>query len=982
MRESKQRTSWLDPDPEYEARVLGAGRGRRRARPARRPGAHRASTTTRTAVRATGARPEAAPADRCPACPTPTRAASSSTSPWSTPTTAGRSTTTTAARGSRTCGDARAPRPRRREAAGHPQGARAAPRAARLLRRRRRLPAAGRAPPATSSASSAAARSPCWPPGRARRLEVVGGWGDATFALPEGLWRDELTGDAARRRRATAAPTCFGDLPGRAAAPGAHASDAPAIWAPRAGRVDLVLGDDAARRWAAATTAGGAATSTLADGDRYAFSLDGGDPRPDPRGAPAARRPARPVARRRPGGVRLDRRRLARASSSPGAVIYELHVGTFTPEGTLDAAAGRLPHLVDLGVDVVELLPLAPFPGRHSWGYDGVAPYAVHEPYGGPAALQRFVDAAHAPRPRGLPRRGLQPPRPRRELPRRDRARTSPTPTSPRGARRSTSTAPAATRCAAGCSTTCCCGCATSTSTACGSTPCTSCTTTRAAARCWRRCPARSTRSPPRPAGRCGWSPSPTATTPAPSPRAAPATRSAGSGCTRQWADDVHHALHVALTGETQGYYADFADPGGAGQGAAQRRSSTTAPTRPSAAARHGRPVDAATVPGWRFVGVAADPRPGRQPGPGRPALGAARSTPACSPAAPRSCSPRRGRRCCSWGRSGAPARRGSSSPTTPTPTIAAATAARPQGGVRLARLGRGRRPGPAGPGDVRAAPGSTGPSPTAEPHARLLRWYRDLIALRRAQPRPARRRPDRADVTWADRRLRTRRGDYVVLVNLGDEPWTCDDVPGAVLLGWEPDLAVDAGRSTYPRGAPSSWADGRLTEAGMRGDAGAPHGILLLAECNLHPAPPRKVVTHVLLPLRSRVADRARLGRRAGRAWPRSASRPPPSRTASTPCPRRRPARPAPNQIQNIDQVQHRDQGLLRRHRHHGDPMPIRSTARPRCTRSADRRLRQGDGPAREVGARLPREVTHGTTTARRAPAARRSCSTSTTRR
>ena len=80
----------------------------------------------------------------------------------------------------------------------------------------------------------------------------------------------------------------------------------------------------------------------------------------------------------------------------PGSVIYETHVGTFTPEGTLDAAVERLPHLVDLGVDVVELLPLASFPGAHSWGYDGVAPYSVHEAYGGPAALQRFVDAAHA----------------------------------------------------------------------------------------------------------------------------------------------------------------------------------------------------------------------------------------------------------------------------------------------------------------------------------------------------------------------------------------------------------------------------------------------------------------------------------------------------------------------------------------------------------------------------------------------------------
>ncbi|WP_181798578.1 malto-oligosyltrehalose trehalohydrolase, partial [Streptomyces sp. WELS2] len=79
----------------------------------------------------------------------------------------------------------------------------------------------------------------------------------------------------------------------------------------------------------------------------------------------------------------------------PGAVLYELHVGTYTREGTLDAAAARLEHLVELGVTHVELMPLCPFPGRHGWGYEGVSLWAVHEPYGGPEALKRFVDRAH-----------------------------------------------------------------------------------------------------------------------------------------------------------------------------------------------------------------------------------------------------------------------------------------------------------------------------------------------------------------------------------------------------------------------------------------------------------------------------------------------------------------------------------------------------------------------------------------------------------
>ena len=77
------------------------------------------------------------------------------------------------------------------------------------------------------------------------------------------------------------------------------------------------------------------------------------------------------------------------------AIVYELHVGTFTPEGTLDAAIEKLDHLKKLGITHVELMPVASYSGNHGWGYDGVALFAVHEPYGGPDALKRFVDAAH-----------------------------------------------------------------------------------------------------------------------------------------------------------------------------------------------------------------------------------------------------------------------------------------------------------------------------------------------------------------------------------------------------------------------------------------------------------------------------------------------------------------------------------------------------------------------------------------------------------
>ena len=77
-------------------------------------------------------------------------------------------------------------------------------------------------------------------------------------------------------------------------------------------------------------------------------------------------------------------------------VVYELHVGTFTEAGTFDAVIEHLAGLAELGVTAVELLPVADFPGRRGWGYDGVYFWAAHEAYGGPDALQRLVDAAHA----------------------------------------------------------------------------------------------------------------------------------------------------------------------------------------------------------------------------------------------------------------------------------------------------------------------------------------------------------------------------------------------------------------------------------------------------------------------------------------------------------------------------------------------------------------------------------------------------------
>ena len=168
------------------------------------------------------------------------------------------------------------------------------------------------------------------------------------------------------------------------------------VWAPTAKRVDLHV-DGAV----VPLEASGGYWSTgreQRDGERYGYAIDGGDVLPDPR------------SRRQPDGVHgtsavYDAGAFAWTDGAwtgrqlAGRTIYELHIGTFTPLGTLDSAIERLDYLVDLGIDFVEVLPVNSFNGTHNWGYDGVLWYSVQETYGGPAAYQRFVDACHS---RGL----------------------------------------------------------------------------------------------------------------------------------------------------------------------------------------------------------------------------------------------------------------------------------------------------------------------------------------------------------------------------------------------------------------------------------------------------------------------------------------------------------------------------------------------------------------------------------------------------
>jgi maltooligosyltrehalose trehalohydrolase len=167
------------------------------------------------------------------------------------------------------------------------------------------------------------------------------------------------------------------------------------VWAPNPRTVELVVEDrtvpmrrDDASWWHATVESAGAGT-------RYGFRLDGGPVRPDPRSAwqPEGIDALSAVVDH--GAFRWTDDRW-RGLSLRGAVLYELHVGTFSAAGTFDGVIEHLPHLVELGVDAIELMPVAEFSGDHGWGYDGVDLFAPHHTYGGPDGLKRLIDACHS----------------------------------------------------------------------------------------------------------------------------------------------------------------------------------------------------------------------------------------------------------------------------------------------------------------------------------------------------------------------------------------------------------------------------------------------------------------------------------------------------------------------------------------------------------------------------------------------------------
>lgn len=131
-------------------------------------------------------------------------------------------------------------------------------------------------------------------------------------------------------------------------------------------------------------------------GDEYAYMIDDDPtPYPDPRSLRQAKGVHGPSVLYNHESFEWHDQ-LWRGSPKAGSVIYELHIGTFSKEGTFDGAIQHLDYLADLGVTHLELMPVAEFAGDRGWGYDGVALFATHEPYGGPDGLKRFVDACHA----------------------------------------------------------------------------------------------------------------------------------------------------------------------------------------------------------------------------------------------------------------------------------------------------------------------------------------------------------------------------------------------------------------------------------------------------------------------------------------------------------------------------------------------------------------------------------------------------------
>ncbi|SNB47348.1 maltooligosyl trehalose hydrolase [Geobacter sp. DSM 9736] len=170
------------------------------------------------------------------------------------------------------------------------------------------------------------------------------------------------------------------------------------VWAPKAKKLEVVLKAEWGERlFPLREGEKGYFTGIIPEavsGNRYMYRIDGALDRPDPASMFQPEGVHGPSQLVDPRGYEW-RNPVWHAPALSDYIIYELHVGTFTPEGTFEAVIGKIPYLLELGVTAVELMPVVQFPGDRNWGYDGVFPYAPHNGYGGPEGLKRLVDACH-----------------------------------------------------------------------------------------------------------------------------------------------------------------------------------------------------------------------------------------------------------------------------------------------------------------------------------------------------------------------------------------------------------------------------------------------------------------------------------------------------------------------------------------------------------------------------------------------------------
>ena len=170
------------------------------------------------------------------------------------------------------------------------------------------------------------------------------------------------------------------------------------VWAPEHQRLDLVLCGNGGRIVPLERESSGYFSGLVpgaAAGARYKYRVDGGEAYPDPASRFQPEGPHRPSQIIDPAAFRWSDDAWAGISLT-GQVLYEMHVGTFTPEGTWEAAANKIEFLIDMGITVLEVMPVSEFPGEFGWGYDGVHPFAPTRLYGKPDDFRRFVDRAHA----------------------------------------------------------------------------------------------------------------------------------------------------------------------------------------------------------------------------------------------------------------------------------------------------------------------------------------------------------------------------------------------------------------------------------------------------------------------------------------------------------------------------------------------------------------------------------------------------------